>query len=892
MRVVVDTAEALRVDVAVASASSTGSCGRAAPGSSRRSAPPSSRCVANACRSRCGWARAGAASRCRGAGRAPRGTARPRRRGRARGRAVAQVARDPVRRLLAERHDAVLRALAVADVDELLLEVDVAEVEPDRLGAAQPGGVDELEQRAVAERRAAPSPPSAVEHLARPRPASARRAAAAARRGASGISGTRPARARSGAASAPPPARARSSPARACRPAARGRARQCSRRARARRRARAGRPRRTTRRSRAGRRGTRAGSRRRCRRRRESARMSASNVTRLEFAPSLRSPADMDDRLIALAELAVHGANVQPGQVVAVSAELGQEELARAVAEAGYKRGAIFVDVVYFDPYVKRARIEHADPETLDVRARVVRRARVDRSPSAATRASRWPASSTRPSRASTPRCSAGPAARLRSPRRSSASGRRTGRSSRARTRLGEARLPGARRAGRVRAALAGARCTCCGSTSPTRPRRGTSGSRCCGARPTRLSERNFDAIELSGPGTELTVGLLPSSRWWAGDFTTRDGLRHLPNLPTEEVFTTPDPARTEGHVTSTQPLVLKDGTIVRGLRVRFEGGRAVEVTADENGGAIRARTGVDEGAARLGELALVDGRAASARSARLLRHAARRERRQPHRPRLRLPVRGRGRRRRPREPERDAHRLHDRLAGARGHGVAAEGDPCRCSAAATGRSGRRRGPAAVIRTMRRHGDTPGRRSSRGCTGSAARAATSLGTRRCREIYMARPRARRRACSPRAAARRRHRPVHTGRSPQGQVPRRARRLRGPDLVGQGEPAAVRGALRRAAREGRRALARRPLRDRRLGRADPAHRLGPPRGHRPPVPRAVCEDDVHRAARGGAASASSREVLALHAPGCEAAPERSMARAPARSSCCIRRRTSC
>jgi aminopeptidase len=121
------------------------------------------------------------------------------------------------------------------------------------------------------------------------------------------------------------------------------------------------------------------------------------------------------------------------------------------------------------------------------------------------------------------------------------------------------------------------------------------------------LTGQRFDALELSGPGTDLTVGLLPSSSWVAGDFRTKAGLRHLPNLPTEEVFTTPDPARTEGYVTSTKPLVLKDGTIVRGLRMRFEGGRALEVEADENAGAIRARTDVDEGASRLGELALVD---------------------------------------------------------------------------------------------------------------------------------------------------------------------------------------------------------------------------------------------------------------------------------------------
>jgi aminopeptidase len=121
------------------------------------------------------------------------------------------------------------------------------------------------------------------------------------------------------------------------------------------------------------------------------------------------------------------------------------------------------------------------------------------------------------------------------------------------------------------------------------------------------LNAQAFDAVELSGPGTELTLGLLPTSFWQAGDFLTRDGLRHLPNIPTEEVFTAPDPERVDGHVTSTRPLVLRDGTIVRGLRVRFEGGRAVEIDADENAEALRARAASDEGAARLGELALVD---------------------------------------------------------------------------------------------------------------------------------------------------------------------------------------------------------------------------------------------------------------------------------------------
>src|SRR4029078_5783423 len=74
----------------------------------------------------------------------------------------------------------------------------------------------------------------------------------------------------------------------------------------------------------------------------------------------------MADRLQRLGELAVHGANMQPGQVLMITGEIGNEDVARAIAAAGYRRGARFVDVDYFDPHVKRARIEHADPSTLD----------------------------------------------------------------------------------------------------------------------------------------------------------------------------------------------------------------------------------------------------------------------------------------------------------------------------------------------------------------------------------------------------------------------------------------------------------------------------------------------------------------------------------------------
>ena len=316
----------------------------------------------------------------------------------------------------------------------------------------------------------------------------------------------------------------------------------------------------------------------------------------------------MDDRLTRLAELAAHGANVQPGQIVLVGAELGHEDLARAVAAAAYDRGAKFVDVSYFDPYVKRARIQHADPDTLefvpswygdrltmhaeehgarimlngvtapnlldDLDKTLVGRDRLPRlkelGPIVGERLTNWcivPAPH--------------PAwAKLVFPELAD---------DEAYERLWQ-QLEHVLRLDEPNAAAAWDERMAILRDSAS-----------------RIAERRFDAIELRGPGTELTVGMLPTATWWAADFTTSEGLRHLPNLPTEEVFTTPDPLRTEGVVTSTKPLVLQDGTIVRGLRVRFEGGTAVEITADENAEALQARLGVDDAALRLGELALVD---------------------------------------------------------------------------------------------------------------------------------------------------------------------------------------------------------------------------------------------------------------------------------------------
>lgn len=128
--------------------------------------------------------------------------------------------------------------------------------------------------------------------------------------------------------------------------------------------------------------------------------------------------------------------------------------------------------------------------------------------------------------------------------------------------------------------------------------------------RTTKLNDRGFDALRYRGPGTDLTIGLLPGSRWRSGGFETVWGRPFVANMPTEEVYTTPDRRRTEGTVRSTRPLALM-GTVIEGLELRFQDGRAVEVRADKGAAVIQAQLDSDEGASYLGEFALVDGSSA-----------------------------------------------------------------------------------------------------------------------------------------------------------------------------------------------------------------------------------------------------------------------------------------
>ncbi|HLM30795.1 MAG TPA: aminopeptidase [Solirubrobacterales bacterium] len=136
------------------------------------------------------------------------------------------------------------------------------------------------------------------------------------------------------------------------------------------------------------------------------------------------------------------------------------------------------------------------------------------------------------------------------------------------------------------------------------------------GERARKLNSSGFDAIRFRGPGTDLEVGLLADARWESADFQTAWGRRHVPNLPTEEVFTTPDYRRTDGVFTATRPLLLPhEGVLVRDLRMRFEGGKAVEVEASSGADVVRSQLSLDEQAPFLGEVALVDSSSAVGRT-------------------------------------------------------------------------------------------------------------------------------------------------------------------------------------------------------------------------------------------------------------------------------------
>ena len=124
-------------------------------------------------------------------------------------------------------------------------------------------------------------------------------------------------------------------------------------------------------------------------------------------------------------------------------------------------------------------------------------------------------------------------------------------------------------------------------------------------ARTAMLNARRFEALHFTGPGTDLRVGLSDGHIWMGGSEPAANGIVCNPNIPSEEVFTTPHLAHVDGMVCSTKPLSYA-GTLIRDISVRFEAGRIVEAHASSGLDVLQKVLDTDEGARRLGEVALV----------------------------------------------------------------------------------------------------------------------------------------------------------------------------------------------------------------------------------------------------------------------------------------------
>ena len=322
---------------------------------------------------------------------------------------------------------------------------------------------------------------------------------------------------------------------------------------------------------------------------------------------------DADERLRRYAELAVRvGANVQAGQPVGIWCQVEHAPVARAVAAEAYRAGASHVHVQYNDRHVRRASIEHGPRETLGKTSQYV----LD-----------WIAALTDDGAAFI-QLTGDPTPTLFADLDQELVGASEP------TDYRRAWLPHVMNRGVnwtiVSAPNEGWATTVFGEPDVERLWEAVATAtrldqpdpvaawrehiaRLKG-RAAGLNERRFDAIRFRGPGTDLTVGLLPGSRFLCATFERRDGLEHLPNVPTEEVFTCPDWRRTEGTVRSTYPLAV-GGTVVEGLAMRFEQGRAVDVSASSGLAVIEHQLGTDEQARFLGEVALVDGTSAIKRT-------------------------------------------------------------------------------------------------------------------------------------------------------------------------------------------------------------------------------------------------------------------------------------
>ncbi|MEV4343859.1 aminopeptidase [Actinoplanes sp. NPDC049596] len=296
------------------------------------------------------------------------------------------------------------------------------------------------------------------------------------------------------------------------------------------------------------------------------------------------------------------GVNVQPGQGVVVRSDTAHLEIARAVVAAAYQAGAGWVEVDWEDGPIRRAAVDHQELERLTA-SRPWALERIDwwRKQGVATIRLMGDADPHLLDGADPAKAAAFPLEESQAMRRALFDGIRwtavgAPNPGWAQQIFGEPDLE------RLWQAVGTAmRLDEDDPVTAWRERSATLGER---AR--QLDELELTEVRYVGEGTDLTVGLPPRTRWTGGGLVDAAGVEYLPNIPTEEVFTSPDKTRADGVIRLTKPLVLS-GALVTGLKVTFAGGRVTEVTADSGAEVVRAQLDSDPGARSLGEVSLVD---------------------------------------------------------------------------------------------------------------------------------------------------------------------------------------------------------------------------------------------------------------------------------------------
>jgi aminopeptidase len=317
------------------------------------------------------------------------------------------------------------------------------------------------------------------------------------------------------------------------------------------------------------------------------------------------------DRIERFADVVVRaGVNVQPGQGVILRTDTAHLEIARAVVAAAYAAGAAWVEPIWSDGPMRRSAVDHASLESLSAsRGWALQRIREWADQGVASIALIGDADPHLLDGADPVRAAAFPAEEVRALREHVMG--------RLRWTIVGAPNPGW--AGQVfgepdterlwEAVSTAMRLDTEDPALAWRERAATLAER--GA---RLDELELTSVRYAGEGTDLTVGLIPGCRWTGGGLIDADGVPFMPNIPTEEVFTSPDRRAADGVIRVTKPLVL-NGSLVLGLRLEFSGGRIVAVSADSGADVVKAQLETDPGARSLGEVSLVDSDSRIARA-------------------------------------------------------------------------------------------------------------------------------------------------------------------------------------------------------------------------------------------------------------------------------------